>query len=58
MNVTGNDQAVIIWNSTIHEIVIEDSTITRAKTAVRYEQGGTVTLRRTNSTASSQIGFY
>lgn len=40
-------------------IVIEDSTITGAvRFAVRYEDGGTLTLRRITSTGSAIGGFY
>jgi hypothetical protein len=58
MTVTGTGQAVILWDRTISDIVIEDSTITGAGIAVRYEQGGTVTLRRVTSSGSISAGFY
>lgn len=59
MRVTGTAQAVILWDPTIRNIVIEDSTITNATSlAVRYERGGTVTLRRVTSTGSGEAGFY
>jgi hypothetical protein len=59
MRVTGTDQAVILWDPTIRNILIEDSTITAAATyAVRYELGGTVTLRRVSSTGSGEAGFH
>ena len=59
MIVTGTDQAVILWDATIHDIAIVDSTITNATdTAIRYELGGTVTLRRVVSTDSTHHGFY
>lgn len=59
MAVTGTDQAVVLWDSTLSNIVIEDSTITNATSiAVRYEDGGTVTLRRVTSTGSGSAGFY
>ena len=59
LNVTGTDQAVIFWDPTIHDIVVEDATITGAKQfAVRYELGGDVTLRRVSSTGSGRYGFY
>ncbi len=58
MRVTGTVQAVILWDPTIRNIVIEDSTITNAtNVAVRYELGGTVTLRRVSSTGSGEAGF-
>ena len=38
MTDTGTDQSVILWDQTLHDIVIEDSTITGAlRYAVRYE---------------------
>ena len=59
MTVTGTDQAIIFWDASLSNITISDSTITGAKdTAVRYEQGGTVTLRNVTSTGSGQHGFY
>ncbi len=59
MTVTGTSQAIIVWDSTVRNIVIEDSTVTGAeRSAVRYEQGGTLTLRRVTSTGSGEIGFY
>ena len=59
LRVTGTDQAVIFWDATIHDIVIEDSTISGAKQfAVRYELGHSITLRRVSSTGSGRSGFY
>lgn len=59
LRVTGTQQAIMLWDPTLRNIVIEDSTITGAKdTAVRYEQGSAITLRRVTSTGSGQDGFY
>jgi hypothetical protein len=60
MRVTGAaESAIYLWDRTLRDIVIEDSTITGAKdNAVRYEMGGTVTLRRVTSTGSGEGGFY
>jgi hypothetical protein len=59
MTVTGTRQAVEFWDATLKNIVVEDSTINGAlETAVRYEIGGTVTLRRVTSTGSGLFGFY
>ena len=58
LSVTGTDQAIMFWDSSIHDIVIEDSTIVGAATAIRYEVGGTVTIRRVSSSSSTQQGFY
>lgn len=56
-HISGTDQAVMIWARTINNVLIEDSTITGARIAVRYEYGNGITLRRVTSTGSS-IGFY
>jgi hypothetical protein len=59
MYVTGTGQAVIFWDGSIRNIVIEDSTIANAERyAVRYEEGGTVTLRRITSTGSGEKPFH
>jgi hypothetical protein len=59
MRVVGTDQAIILWDSTLHDILIEDSTITgAASSAVRYEYGKAITLRRVTSTGSGGAGFY
>ena len=59
MAVTGTRQAIEFWDATLRNIVVEDSTISGAReTAVRYEIGGTVTLRRVTSTNSGLYGFY
>jgi len=53
------DQAFIVWDATLSNIVIEDSTVTNSgRFAVRYEVGGTLILRRVTSTGSAQGGFY
>ena len=60
MLVTGTAQAVILWDPTIRDIVIEDSTITDAAMfAVRdLSRAVSVTLRRARSTGSGQAGFH
>jgi hypothetical protein len=59
MQVTGTDQAVMIWDQTLHDVVVEYSTITAArKGGVRYEYGSAITLRQITSTGSGQYGFY
>jgi hypothetical protein len=58
MQVTGTEQAMVFWDQTLRNIVIEDSTVSGARfSAVRYESG-TVTLRRVVSSESGQVGFY
>jgi hypothetical protein len=59
MVVTGTYQAIMLWDSTTNNVVIEDSTITGAtKFAVSYERGTAITFRRVTSTGSGQAGFY
>jgi hypothetical protein len=58
--VTGTKMAFIIWDKTLRNILVEDSTVTGAVSfAVRYESPGTgIVLRRLVSTGSGQQGFY
>ena len=60
LNVTGIDQAVILWDPTLYDIVVEDSAITGAsRYAVRYgESGSGIVVRRVTSTGSVLAGFY
>ena len=52
----------MLWDATLHDIVIEDTTFTGAKQfAIRYEEAAAarrVTLRRVTSTGSGQQGFF
>ena len=58
-HINGTQQAVMLWDRTLHDVVIEDTTITGATdTAVRYEYGSSITLRRVTSNGSGQYGFY
>jgi hypothetical protein len=57
--VTGTRQAFEFWDASLRNITVSDSTITGAReSAVRYELGGTVTLRNVTSTGSGSRGFY
>lgn len=59
LRVAGTTQAVMIWDPTVHDVLIEDSVVTGAKqTAVSYEEGSAITLRRVTSTGSGVVGFY
>ena len=61
MSVSGTDQAVILWDSTIHDWTIRDSTITGATSfAVRYEDPGTgISFTNVTSTGTNTgRGFY
>jgi hypothetical protein len=56
----GTQQAVMLWDRTLHDIVIEDTTITGAADyGVRYELPGRyITLSHLTSTDSGAAGFY
>jgi hypothetical protein len=58
--ITGTRQfAIVVWDETTSNIVIEDTTITNAFAwAVRFELPGQLTLRRVTSTGSALGGFY
>jgi len=60
MKVTGTEIAIIVWDETVQNLVIEDSTISGAtQFAMRYEKPGTgIVLRRVVSTDSGAQGFY
>jgi hypothetical protein len=60
MKVTGTETAIIFWETSVRNVLIEDSTITGAtRFAVRYEIAGTnIVLRRVISTGSGVLGFY
>jgi len=59
LSLSGFVQAIIVWDATVKNIVVEDSTIANAaRFAIRYEEGGTLTLRRIASTGSGDRGFY
>ena len=62
MTVTGTYEPVELWDSTLHDVLIEDATITNARlNAVRYEQGNSnsdIVLSRVTTTGSGQMGFY
>jgi hypothetical protein len=57
--VTGTYQAFMLWDRTLHDVLVEDTTITNAAhIAFRYEEGSRVTLRRVTSTGSGTQGFF
>ena len=60
MKVTGTYTAVFLWDSSIRNITVEDSTVDKALyNAVRYEgPSQDIILRRVTSTASGSQGFY
>jgi hypothetical protein len=58
-HLTGSPQAVMIWASSVTNLLIEDTTITNASQfAIRYEHGSGIVLRRVVSTGSGQAGFF
>jgi hypothetical protein len=60
LTVTGTYTAVFLWDSTLRNLTIEDSTMSGARyIGIRYEQPGTnILLRNIVTTASGQQGFY
>lgn len=59
INITGSSQALLVWDPTARDIIIEDATVTNAtRFAVRYESGSPTTFRRVTSTGSGVQGFY
>ena len=60
MKVTGTHTAVFLWDSTVRNLTIEDSTMSGARNfAIRYEQPATnIVLRNIVTTGSGQQGFY
>ena len=58
-HLTGSPQPIMIWAGSITNLLIEDTTITGAgETAIRYEFGSGIVLRRVTSTGSGRYGFY
>jgi hypothetical protein len=61
LTVTGTQQAIIVWDKTVHDITIDTARISDAlNLAVRYEgPGNNIALRNITSTGSgSGTGFY
>ena len=59
MTVTGTQQALLVWETTAHDITFEDVTISNARAhAVRYEYGSAIKFNRVTSTGSGSSGFY
>ena len=60
LTVNRTQQAVILWDETLHDITIDGATITNAlAVAVRYEgPGRNIVLRNITSTGSGDNGFY
>jgi hypothetical protein len=59
MHVTGTHQAVMLWDPTLRNIAIKDSTITGARDyAVRYESAGATGIVFQNVVSTGSNGFY
>ncbi len=61
LHVTGTQQAIILWDPTLKNILFEDVDVTNAlSVGVRYETTGSqgIMLRRVITTGSGQRGFY
>ena len=57
--ITGTQQGFMVWDPTIHDVLVEDTTISGAtRIAVRYDEGSRITLRRVTSTGSGERGFF
>jgi hypothetical protein len=58
--VTGTQQAILFWESSVHDVLVDGATITGASAyAVRYEDPGQrIVLRNITSTGSGYGGFY
>ena len=60
LTVNKTQQAIILWDDTIHDITIDGATISNAlSVGVRYEgPGDDISLRNITTTASGDYGFY
>ena len=60
LTVTGTQQAIILWDSTLHNIVIDHATVTDALSyGVRYEDPGSdIFLANVTTTGSGRQGFH
>ncbi len=60
LTVTGTQQAIIIWDSSLHDIVVDTATVTGALSyGVRYEQpASNIFLANVTTVGSGERGFY
>lgn len=60
LTVTGTQQAIIIWDSTLHDIVVDTATVTGALShGVRYEDPGKdIFLANVTTVGSGEQGFH
>jgi hypothetical protein len=60
LTVSGTQQAIIIWDSTLHDIVVDTATVTGAQSyGVRYEQpGASIFLANVTTVDSGERGFH
>ena len=60
LTVTGTQQAILFWESSVHDILVDGATISGALAyAVRYENPGQrIVLQNVTSTGSGYGGFY
>ena len=59
LHVKGTQQAIVLWDATLHDITIDTADISDAlRFAIHYEQGAAITLANITSTGSGSAGFY
>ena len=58
LHVTGTQQAIMLWDATLHDITIDTADISGAlRYAIRYEGGTAIAIRNVTSTGSGSGGF-
>ena len=58
LHVRGTQQAIMLWDATLHDITIDTADISGAlRFAIRYEGGKAITLANVTSTGSGSAGF-
>ena len=59
LHVTGTQQAIMLWDATLHDITIDTADISGAlRYAIHYEGGTAITLAHIVSTGSGSAGFF
>jgi len=59
LHVSGTQQAIMLWDATLHDITIDTADITGAsRYAIHYEAGTDITLTHITSTGSGSSGFF
>jgi hypothetical protein len=58
ITVSGTDRAIVFWNPTLHDVLVDGLLVDRANVAIRYEAGAGITLECVRTTRSRQHAFY